>query len=110
MATPILMPMWLSSGPSGVTRSVLDATSITVGAAISRVRESAELVVARLATDMEALQASLPSSVEGYATGYLRFGGYSVYLHRFGDEFNSGAPSSVNAIYLVGEPEVLIAI
>ncbi len=85
MATLILMPMWLSSGPSAVTRSALDATSITVGAAISRVRESAELVVARLATDMEALQASLPTSVEGYATGYFSFGGYSVYLYRLGD-------------------------
>jgi len=109
MATLLLMPMWLSSGPSGVTRSALDATSITVGAAISRVRESAELVVARLATDMEALQASLPSSVEGYATGYLRFGGYSVYLYRFGDEFDSGASTSVDAIYLVGESEEQIA-
>jgi len=105
MATLILMPMWLSSGPSGVARSALDATGITVGAAISRVRESAELVVARLATDMEALQASLPSSVEGYATGYVRFGGYSMYLYRFGDEFDSGAPTSVDAIYLVGESE-----
>src|SRR5437016_10769287 len=109
MATLLLMPMWLSSGPSGVTRSALDATSITVGAAISRVRESAELVVARLATDMEALQASLPTSVEGYATGYFRFGGYSVYLYRFGDEFDSGAPTSVDAIYLVGESEQQIA-
>ena len=109
MATLLLMPMWLSSGPSGVTRSALDATSITVGAAISRVRESAELVVARLATDMEALQASLPTSVEGHATGYFRFGGYSVYLYRFGDEFDSGAPTSVDAIYLVGESEEQIA-
>src|SRR6266550_2902964 len=109
MATLLLMPMWLSSGPSGVTRSALDATSITVGAAISRVRESADLVVARLATDMEALQASLPTSVEGYATGYIGFGGYSVYLYRFGDEFDSSAPTSVDAIYLVGESEEQIA-
>src|SRR5437867_3551438 len=109
MATLLLMPMWLSSGPSGVTRSALAATSITVGAAISRVRESAELVVARLATDMEALQASLPASVEGYATGYFHFGGYSVYMYRFGDEFDSGAPTSVDAIYLVGESEEQIA-
>jgi len=109
MATLLLMPMWLSSGPSGVTRSALDARSITVGAAISRVRESAELVVARLVTDMEALQASQPTSVEGYATGYFHFGGYSVYLYRFGDEFDSGAPMSVDAIYLVGESEEQIA-
>jgi len=100
--TVILMPMWLTSGPSGVTRSALDATRITVGAAISRVQETAELVVARLATDMEALRSVLPTSIEGYATGYYTFGEFSVYLHRLGDAFDSTASSSVDAIYLVG--------
>src|SRR5438445_601836 len=49
-ATLFLMPMWLTSGAVEVTRSALNATHVTVGALISRVEESAEIVVAQLST------------------------------------------------------------
>src|SRR5256885_2684892 len=109
MATLVLMPMWLSGTSSTILRHALDATSITVGAAISRVQESAELVVARLDTDMEQLQAALPSSIDGLATGFYAFGGNSVYLYRVGDPFDATAPGSVDAVYLVGESQEQIA-
>src|SRR5438034_610634 len=47
MATLLLMPMWLPRGPSGATPTALQARTHTVGAASSRVRESAGLVVVR---------------------------------------------------------------
>src|SRR5207245_10192415 len=77
-ATLFLMPMWLTSGEVEVTRSALNATHVTVGALISRVEESAEIVVARLSTDMGALKAALPASGEGLVTGYQSFGACSV--------------------------------
>lgn len=107
-ATLVLMPMWLTTGPSGTTRSALDASRLSVAAAISRVQETAEIVVARLATDMEALSAVLPLSAENLATGYHALGAYSVYVYHLGDVFDSSAPTSADVVYLVGEsPEEL---
>src|SRR3989454_560259 len=103
MATLFLMPMWLTSGPVEVTKSALNATHVTVGALISRVEESAEIVVARLSTDIGALKAALPASGEGLATGYQTFGEFSVYVYRIGDPFDAGAPDQVDAVYLIGE-------
>jgi hypothetical protein len=73
------------------------------------VQESAELVVARLGTDMEALEAALPTSTDGLSTGYRTLGAFSVYVYRIGDAFDPGAPpETVDAVYLVGEsPEEL---
>jgi len=103
MATLFLMPMWLASGAVEVTRSALNATHVTVGALLSRVEESAELVVARLSTEMGELKAALPASGEALLTGYQTFGGFSVYVYRIGDPFDAGAPDQVDAIYLIGE-------
>src|SRR2546425_3032762 len=103
MATLFLMPMWLTSGAVEVTRSALNATHVTVGALLSRVEESAELVVARLSTEMGELKAALPASGEALLTGYQTFGGFSVYVYRIGDPFDAGAPDHVDAIYLIGE-------
>jgi len=108
-ATLVVLPMWLTSGTSGVARSALNATSVKVSAAISIVQEAAELVVARLATDMEGLEAALPSSATDLATGSYTFGSYSIYLYRIGDSFDPGAPEASDAIYLVGESPEEIA-
>jgi len=103
IATLFLMPMWLTSGEVEVTRSALNATHVTVGALISRAEESAEIVVARLSTDMGALKAALPASGEGLVTGYQTFGAFSVYVYRIGDPFDAAAPEQVDAVYLIGE-------
>jgi len=102
-ATLFLMPMWLTSGEVEVTRSALNATHVTVGALISRVEESAEIVVARLSTEMGDLKAALPASGEALVTGYQTFGAFSVYVYRIGDPFDAGAPDQVDAVYLIGE-------
>jgi hypothetical protein len=103
MTTLFLMPMWLTSGPSGVSRSALDASRVSVGAVMSRVEESAELVVGRLTTDMKSLESALPASGEGLSTGYATFGSFSTYVFRIGDAFDSGAPGRVEAVYFIGE-------
>src|SRR5207245_9402829 len=109
MATLLLMPMWLTSGAFEVTKSTLNATHVTVGALISRVEESAEIVVARLSTDMGELKAALPASGEALLTGYQTFGAFSVYVYRIGDPFDAGAPDHVDAIYLIGESREEVA-
>src|SRR6267143_185756 len=96
-ATLSLMPMWLTTGTFGVTRSALDALSVKVGAIISGVQETAELVVARLATNMESLEAAIPASAMGLATGYHTFESYQVYVYRIGDSFDSVAPAAADA-------------
>src|SRR5467141_2882176 len=106
--TLTLVPMWLKSGPFGVMRSALDARTITLAAVLSRVQESAELVVARLATDLPALAEVMPSSATGLSTGYHSFGSYSVYVYRTGDIFDPSSTQAVDAIFLVAEsPEEL---
>jgi hypothetical protein len=103
VTTLFLMPMWLTSGPFGVSRSALDASRVSVGAVMSRVDESAELVVARLTTDMASLEAALPASGAGLSTGYATFGSFSAYVFRIGDSFDASAPQRVDAIYLIGQ-------
>ena len=103
LATLLLMPIWLTNGSSGITRFALDATRVMVGSMVSKVSESAELVVARLAIDIGDLTAFLPPSTEGLLTGYHTFGVYTVYVYHLGDVFDSSAPGAVDAIYLVGE-------
>ena len=102
-ATLIVMPIWLSIHPFATVRSALDASTITVGAAMERIHESADLIVARLAVDTEALAAALPTSVSGLPTGFHTFGAFSVYLHRLGEPFNPSAPDSADAIYFLGD-------
>jgi hypothetical protein len=101
-AALFVMPVWLTSSGSAVTRSALNATRVTIGAAISRVQESAELVVTRLVTDMAALEAALPTSTAELPTGHYVFGTFAVYVYHLGDSFDVGAPDSSDAIYLVG--------
>src|SRR5256712_3936827 len=103
MATLVLMPMWLDTHATRVTGFALNATFIGTAAAIARVQEGAETVVARLTTDMEALQSALPNSGSGLTTGFYSFGGFSVYVHRTGDSFDSAAPAAADAIYLLGD-------
>ncbi len=76
---------------------------LSTAAAIARVQEGAETIVARLSTDMEALESALPDSGSGLTTGFHSFGGFSVYVYRTGDPFDSGAPAAADAIYLVGD-------
>src|SRR5206468_4780357 len=103
MATLVLMPMWLDTDASMVTRFALNATSLGTAAAIARVQEGAETIVARLATDMEALELALPDSGSGLTTGFHSFGAFSVYVYRTGDPFDSEAPAAADAIYLLGD-------
>src|SRR3989440_2670529 len=103
MATLVLMPMWLDTNATRVTRFALTATLLNTAAAIARVQEAAETIVARLSTDMEALESALPDSSSGLTTGFHSFGGFSVYLYRTGDPFDPGAPAAADAIYLVGD-------
>jgi hypothetical protein len=103
VTTLFLMPMWLTSGPFGVSRSALDASRVSVGAVMSRVEESAELVVARLTADMKSLEAALPASGAGLSTGFATFGSFSTYVLRIGDAFDSRAIERVDAVYLIGE-------
>jgi hypothetical protein len=99
----MLMPMWLSTSPGGTTRSALDASRVRVAAAISRVQESAEALIARLATGLETLVTALPASVASYASGRYVFGSSAVYVYRLGDAFDVEAPASVDAVYLLGD-------
>jgi len=103
MATLVLMPMWLDTGATRITRFALNATLLSTAAAIARVQEAAETIVARLSTDMEALESALPDSGSGLTTGFHSFGGFSVYVYRTGDPFDSGAPAAADAIYLLGD-------
>jgi len=59
--------------------------------------------VARLATDMEALESALPDSGSGLTTGFHSFGAFSVYVYRTGDPFDPEAPAAADAIYLLGD-------
>ena len=102
-ATLVVMPVWLTASGSNPMKSALNATHMMIGAAITRVSESTELIVTRLATDMQAFEAALPQSSTGFAMGYHSFGGFSVYLHRMGNAFDSDAPAKADAVYLVGE-------
>src|SRR6267378_3273912 len=97
-AALLVMPVWLTSSGSAVTRSALNATHVTIGAAISRVEESAELVVTRLVTDMAALEAALPTTTGELPTGHYVFGTFAVYVYHLGDSFDVGAPDSSDAI------------
>src|SRR5207247_5091395 len=98
-ATLFLMPIWLTSGPFGVARSALDARAATVGSVISRVAESAELLVARLGIDTTDLAGFLPTTTEGLVTGYYTFGPYSVYVYLIADLFDNNAQQAVAAAY-----------
>src|SRR3989442_15601842 len=95
--------MWLDHGATRVTKCALDRTLVSTAAAIARVQEGAETVVARLATDIEALESALPDSGSGLTTGFHSFGAFSVYVYRTGDPFDSGAPAAADAIYLLGD-------
>src|SRR5439155_707257 len=59
--------------------------------------------------DMEALEAALPSSATGLATGSHTIGSYAVYVYRIGDSFDPDAPEASDAIYLVGDSPEEIA-
>jgi len=108
-ATLVLTPVWLTSDGFSVTKAALNVTDVTVAATLVRVQESAEYVVARLSTDMEALEAALPDSTEGLVTGFYSFDPFSVYVYRMGDPFDSEAPASADAIYLLGDSPEEIA-
>jgi len=108
-ATLFLMPIWLTSGPSGVVRSALDARAATVGSVISRVSESAEMLVARLGIDTTDLASFLPTTTAGLVTGYHTFGPYSVYVYHLADLFDNRAPQAVDAAYLIGESSEEVA-
>ncbi len=108
-ATLVFTPVWLTSDGSSVAKAALNVTDVTVAASIVRVQESAELVVARLATDMPALEAALPDSTESLVTGFYSFDPYSVYVYRMGDSFDSEAPASSDAVYVIGESTEEIA-
>src|SRR2546426_2998510 len=103
MATLVLMPMWLDTHATRVTRFALNATLVSTAAAIARVHEGAETIVARLSTDMEALESALPDSGSGLTTGFHSFGAFSVYVYRTGDPFDPEAPAAADAIYLLGD-------
>ena len=103
MATLVLMPMWLDTNATGIARFALNATLLSTAAAIARVHEGAETIVARLSTDMEGLESALPDSGSGLMTGFHSFGGFSVYVYRTGDPFDSGAPAAADAVYLLGD-------
>ncbi len=108
-ATLVLTPAWLTSDGFSVAKAALNVTDVTVAASIVRVQESAELVVARLATDMPSLEAALPDSTEPLVTGFYSFGSYLVYVYRMGDSFDSEAPASADAVYMIGESTEEIA-
>ncbi|MFA5897430.1 MAG: hypothetical protein WC985_11115, partial [Thermoplasmata archaeon] len=99
----VMTPMWLTTDGLNVFRSSLDPATITVGAAISRYQEKAELISAKLDTDMDALEASVPESASGLATGYHSYGAFSVYVFNIGDTFDDQAPNMADAVYLVGD-------
>src|SRR2546426_5574500 len=109
MATLVLMPMWLDTHATRVTRFALNATLVSTAAAIARVHEGAETIVARLSTDMEALESALPDSGSGLTTGFHSFGDFSVYVYRTGDSFDSEAPATADAIYLLGDSPEKVA-
>ncbi len=103
IATLVLMPMWLTTGGSTVTRSALNATYLMTASAIVRIQEKAELIIARLATDIEALEAVLPETSADLTTGFHIFGTFAVYVYRMRDSFDAEAPSSADVVYLVGD-------
>ncbi len=109
MATLVLMPMWLTTEGSTVTKSALNATDLTTASAIVRIQEAAQFIIARLGTDIEALEAVLPESSTGLTTGFQRFGTFSVYVYRMGDPFDPEAPLSADVVYLVGDSPEEIA-
>jgi len=108
-ATLVLAPVWLTTDGLSVTKAALNATEVTVAATIARIQESAEIVVTRLGTDMQAFEEALPDSASQLTTGFYSFGDFSVYVYRMGDPFDSEAPASANAIYLIGDSPEEIA-
>jgi hypothetical protein len=99
----VLMPMWLTTGPGGTTRSALDASRLRVAATISRVQEVAEALIARLATGLEALVTALPASIASHPSGRYMFGASAVYVYHLGDAFDTEATAAVDAVYLLGD-------
>ena len=108
-ATLVLAPVWLTTDGLSVTKAALNATEVTVAATIARVQESAEIVVARLGMDIQAFEEALPDSASQLTTGFYTFGAFSVYVYRIRDPFDSEAPVSANAIYLIGDSPEEIA-
>src|SRR2546425_10690415 len=109
MATRGRMPMWLDPGETRIKRFALTATLLSTAAALARLQEGAETIVARLSTDMEALESALPDSGSGLTTGFHSFGDFSVYVYRTGDPFDSEAPATADAIYLLGDSPEQVA-
>lgn len=102
-ATLVLTPIWLTSDGANARKSALEPSTIQIAAAITRHQEAAELISAKLDTDMTALESAIPASAEGLSTGYYAWGGFSVYVFRLGDAFDDQAPKTADAIYLAGD-------
>ncbi len=109
MATLTLMPMWLTTGGSTAARSALNATYLATASAVSRIQEQGDLIIARLATDMDSLEAVLPDSSADLTTGFQSFGSFSAYVYRMGDAFDIEAPSAADVVYLTGDSPEEIA-
>ncbi len=100
-----LTPMWLTTSAAGVRKTALNATALTVGAFLTRVQSGAEMLVARLGTDMVALLDALPASGEGVSTGVHSYGGVDVYAYHAGETLDSQVFVDDDAVWLIGDGE-----
>lgn len=104
-----MTPVWLQSAYGTLSKAALNATRMTVGAAVTKVERLAERVMARLSVNLSALYASLPASAEGLEAGVHPYGPYTVYLHRLGGAFDDAAAQAADAVWLSGETEEEVA-
>ncbi len=104
-----VVPVWLRSASGNIEKTALNASTITVGAAITKVERLAERIVARLDVDLTDLNVALPGSIEGVADGLHAYGPYSVYVYRVGSAFEDAVAQSADAIWLSADTEQDIA-
>ncbi|HYM40939.1 MAG TPA: Ig-like domain-containing protein, partial [Thermoplasmata archaeon] len=102
-------PVWIRSASGNLLKTALNATSLTIGAAVTKVETLAERVLARLTVDLTDLNAFLPATMEGQESGLHGYGPYVVYVHRIGDSFDATAAQGADALWLSGNTETEIA-
>jgi hypothetical protein len=101
-ATLVVTPLWLTIDGATRTKAAVNATAMTIGAAVVKVSEHAERLIVRLSRDVKAIQSVLPSSIATYETGFYNFGAYTVYVYRLETLFDEQSLTQADALFILG--------
>lgn len=108
-AVLVVTPSWITTRAGAVTKRAWSASTLAIGAAVSKVETSAEHIVARLALNLTDLSESLPDSAVDLAQGMHTFGPYSVYVHHVNGTFDATTAETADAVWLSGASEEEVA-